>query len=88
MKDYHKNKESSYLMYWNGNNLYRWTMLYKLPADNFECVENTSEFNENFQKDCNEDNDSGYFLELDAEYPINLYETLNDVPFSPERMKI
>ena len=30
MKDYDKNKESSYLKYWNVNNLYGWAMLQKL----------------------------------------------------------
>ena len=30
MKDYDKNKESSYLEYWNVSNVYGWAMLQKL----------------------------------------------------------
>ena len=36
MKDYDKNKESSYIQYCDVNNLYVWTMLQKLPVNNFE----------------------------------------------------
>ena len=36
MKDYDKNKESSYLKDWDVNNLYGWTMSQKLPVNNFE----------------------------------------------------
>ena len=36
MKDYDNNKESSYLKYWDVNNLYGWTMLQKLPVNKFE----------------------------------------------------
>ena len=32
----------------------------------FKWVENTSQFNENFVKSCNEENDEGYFLEVDV----------------------
>ena len=36
MKDFDKNKESSYLQYWVVNNLYGWAMLQKLPITNFD----------------------------------------------------
>ena len=42
MKDYDKTKESPCLKYWNVNNLCDWAMSWKLPVNNFECIEDTS----------------------------------------------
>ena len=53
MKDYDKNKESSYLKYWHVNNLYGWAMSQKLPVNIFEWIEDTSQFNENCIKNYN-----------------------------------
>ena len=50
MKDYDKNKESSYFEYWDINNLYGRTMSRKPPVNNFQCIKDTSQFNENFIK--------------------------------------
>ena len=36
MKNYDKNKESSYLQYLDANNLYGWTMSGKLPGNGFK----------------------------------------------------
>ena len=36
MKNYDKNKESSYIQYLDGNNLYGWVMSQKLPVDIFK----------------------------------------------------
>ena len=88
MKDYDKNKESSYLQYWDANNLYNWAMLQKLPVNNFEWIKDTSQFIEDFIKNFNEENDEGYFLEVDAQYLEKLHELHNDLLLLPERMKI
>ena len=45
MNDYDKNKESSYLNYQDVNNLYGWTISQKLPVNNFEWIEQISQFN-------------------------------------------
>ena len=88
MKDYDKNEESSYLKYWDVNNLYGWAMSQKLPVNNFEWIEDTSQFNEDFIKNCNEESDEGYFLEVDVQYPGKLQELHNYLPFLLERMKL
>ena len=72
MEDYDKNKESSYLKYWNVNNLHGWKMLQKLPVNNFQVIEDTSRFNEHFIKNYNVESNEGYFLELDIQYPEKL----------------
>ena len=58
--DCDKNKESSY-KYWDVNNLYGWAMSQKLSVNNFEWIEDTSQFNEDFIKNYNEESDEWYF---------------------------
>ena len=41
-------------------------MSQKLPVNNFEWIQDTSQFNEDFIKKCNEETDEGYFLEVDC----------------------
>ena len=50
MKNYDKNKESSYFQYWDVNNLYGLTMLQKLSVNTFEWIKDTSQFNKDFIK--------------------------------------
>ena len=88
MKDYHKNKESSYLNYSEVNKLYGWAMSQTLPVCDFKWVENTSQFNKDFIENYNEDSDKGYFVEVGVQYPKELHNLYNDLSFLPERMKI
>ena len=50
MKDYNKNKKSSYLKYWDVNNLYGWEMSQKLLINDFKWVEDIPEINRDFIK--------------------------------------
>ena len=45
MKHYDKNKEWSYVQYWDVNNLYGWAMSKTLPVSNFEWIEDIFQFN-------------------------------------------
>ena len=63
-------------------------MSQKLPVNNFEWIEETSQFNEYLKKDYNEESDEEYFLEVDVQYPEKLYELHSNLPFLLERKKI
>ena len=75
-------------MYLDAINLYGWAMPEKLPISGFKWVKDLSEFNGNFIKNYHENSDIGYFLEVDAEYPKELFNLHKDLPFLPERMEL
>ena len=83
---YHnKNKESSYIMYLDTNNLYGWAVSQKLPVNSFKWVKNVSKIDEDFTKNYDEDSDEGYILEVDIKYPSELHDLHSDLSFLPER---
>ena len=88
IKYYDKNKDPSYLKYWDVNNLYGWAVSQKLPVSHFKWVKRTFQFNRDFMKNLNEDIDEGYFFEVGVQYPEILYELHNELPSLLERMKI
>ena len=81
MKNYNKDVISSYLMYLDANNLYGWAMSLKFPMNGFKRVEELSGFNERFIKNYNKNSDIGYFLEVDIDYPKELFNLHKDLPF-------
>ena len=83
MKNY-----SSYLTYLDANNLYGQEMSQTLPVNRFISYNDyLSDFNEDFIKNYNEDSDEGYFLEVNIEYPKQLFGSHKALPFLPERRK-
>ena len=88
MKNYDKDLESSHIQYLDANNLYAWVMSQKLPVAGFKRIKNTSKIDEVFIKNYHEDENIGYFLNVDIEYPKELHDLHGDLPFLTERMKI
>ena len=63
-------------------------MSQKLPVNGFKWENDLSRFNERFIKNYNENSDIGYFLEVDIDYPKELFNLHKDLPFLPERKKV
>ena len=74
IKNYDKNKQSSYVNYSDVNDI---VMSQKLPTFNFKQVEHTSQFKEDFIKNFNEKSEEGYFLQVDVQYPISKKKYMN-----------
>ena len=71
IKDYDKNKESSYLKYWDVNNLFGWALSKKLLLNGFKWIENLSEFNKDFIRSCDKKIKKNIFLNLTFSIPKN-----------------
>ena len=82
MKNYEKDKDSSYLMYLDANNLYGWAMSQKLPMGKFKWGDEKT-FNMS-----NYSGDKGCIIECDLEYPENLHDELNMYPLAPEKILV
>ena len=65
MKSNNNNEESSYIQYLGANNLYGWAMSKKLPVNGFKWLD-SNKINEEFMKNCNENDIKGYILEVDV----------------------
>ena len=88
MKNYDKNKESSYIQYLDANNLYGWAMSQKLPVNGFKWINDVSEIDEELIRNYDENSDKGHILEVDVKYPKKLHDLHSDLAFLPKRMKI
>ena len=88
MKDYDKKKKSSYIQYLDANNLYGKAMTEKLPVKGFRWMDDISIIDEDFVKDYNKNDNKGFILDVDVDYPNKLQNIHSDLPFLLERMII
>ena len=88
MRDYDKNKESSYIQYLDVNNLYGKAMTEKLPVRGFRWMTDISRMDEEFVRSYDKNDIKGYILEVDVDYPNELQNLHSDFPFLAESMVI
>ena len=70
MKNYDAKKPSKFITYLDMNNLYGWAMNGYLPYGGFKVLKNVDKFDVN---SISEKSLIGYILEVDLEYPDELY---------------
>ena len=88
MNDYGNKNKSSYIQYLDANNLYGKAMTEKLPVRGFKWMEDISKIDEDFVKVYNKNDNKGYILDVDVDYPSKVQNLHSDLPSLPERMVI
>jgi hypothetical protein len=85
--EYDSSQPSNHVTYLDANNLYEWAMSHALPVDEFRRLdkEECKHLNTNSVSDDNED---GFILEVDLDYPPELHDLHNEYPLAPEKMKV
>ena len=63
-------------------------MCKKLPYGNFKWIEYLSIFTEDFNKNYEEESDTGYLLVVDVIYPENLFKEHKYLQSLPDKTKI
>ena len=69
------------------NNLYGYAMSQYLPYANFKWVKNVNAIEQKLMK-IKHNNSTGYLLEVDLQYPKELYLEHGDYPLAPEKINI
>ena len=88
MKDlYNPDEGSIYSQYVDANSLYAWAMVQKLPTHGLKWKEAEDFTPEKIDELVKKDK-RGYLLEVDVEYPKELHENHNELPFLTERMNM
>ena len=85
MNDYDPKKLSTFISYFDMNNLYGWAMIEYLLYEGFEWLKIVDEFDVmSFVKK----SPIGYFLEVHLKYFAGLHELRNDYPLAPEKLGV
>ena len=86
LHDYDPQNETPYILYFDANNEYGWAMSQPLPVGNFRWTKRMPTKKEIMSWQVNRR--TGYFLEVDLEYPQELHDKHNSYPLAPETTQV
>jgi hypothetical protein len=86
-KYYDPSKPTTYIIYWDANNLYGWSMSQMLPTGGFEWVPEAV-FSQIDWKAQTKTQPIGYNILCDINMPPHLHDRWNDYPLAPDRVHI
>ena len=95
MGDRHvQSDENKQILYIDANNLYGWAMSQYLPTGDFKKIKLCCEYDSVLMNEIKEnifntpdDNEFGYFVECNLEYPAEIKEKTKNFPFCPYQTK-
>ena len=96
MGDRHvQSDENKQILYIDANNLYGWAMSQYLPSGEFAILPlNPCNYTDNYNLEqlvdllqIPDDNEYGFFIECDLEYPVEIKEKTKNFPFCPYQTK-
>ena len=84
LQEHDPEQPTSFIIYKDANNLYGEAMIQSLPVSDFKWVDekDLQSFDVMTVQD---DADTGYFLEVDLEYPKELHDLHSDYPLAPKK---
>jgi len=87
VKDHDKSKPSRFITYLNANSLYATAESEPLPVGNFRFLDEWEIKTFDLDK-VSADSETGYIIECDLQYPIELHDLHNDYPMAPEHLTV
>lgn len=84
---YDQNVENSYIIFLDCNYLYGYALSEPLPTGNFRFLDPDEREEFNLRSKTTDDN-MGYILEVELEYPTHLHDRHNDYPLAPEKVVV
>jgi len=85
MSEYDENTPDNYIMYWDANNLYGWAMSEPLP---YKDLKFDSDVTLDTILNTDDNNETGYILEVDLHFPEDIHDKLKEFPVCPENINV